>query len=50
MNNLQIIGRADGPTAIYIASSSEWWIIAIMAATFVGLVSYIIWRRKKKKT
>ncbi|MEG1773540.1 MAG: hypothetical protein RR320_01660 [Oscillospiraceae bacterium] len=45
-----IIGGADGPTAIYLASSASAWLP--MAATFVGAViscALVLYFFRKKK-
>ena len=43
-----IIGGADGPTAIFVTSSPDWWVYAVGAAVIAAAIALII-RKKKKK-
>lgn len=42
-----IIGGADGPTAIFVASSPDWWKYAVGAAV-IALIIFLMIRRRKK--
>ena len=44
-----IIGGADGPTSIFIASSVNWPVIIVMGIIVVLAVgSFIVWKKKHK--
>ena len=49
LSSIGIIGGADGPTAIFVTSSPDWWKDAIIAAVAVAVVAGIIIMRKKRK-
>ncbi len=46
--NIGVIGSADGPTAIYLASSVNWGLI-IGAAIFISAVIAFFVLKKKKR-
>ncbi len=48
-NSIGIIGSADGPTEIYIGSSTSWLEIAIIIAIAVIILAIIILYIKRKK-
>ncbi len=49
-SSIGIIGGADGPTAIFVTASPDWWKYAIgAAAVVIAVVATIILRRKNKR-
>ncbi len=44
--NIGVIGGADGPTAIFITEPSPW-LIPVLGGLIMGLMLYIILRRKR---
>jgi Na+-transporting methylmalonyl-CoA/oxaloacetate decarboxylase beta subunit len=47
--NVGIIGGADGPTAIYVASSINWPIIIGTIIIAAGVIAAILLLKRKKK-
>ncbi len=46
--SVAIIGGADGPTAIYVSSSTRWdLIIAAVTAIAIGIAAFLIWKKRK---
>ena len=46
--NIGVIGGADGPTAIFVASSTDWVLAAIIGVVIVaGIVLTIVLKKKK---
>ena len=43
-----VIGGADGPTAIYIASSVNWLLVGVLAIAVLGVVLFFVLRNRKK--
>jgi len=44
--NLNIIGGADGPTAIFISSSFGWVLVLGVIIVLAGIVFAFIWRKR----
>lgn len=48
VTDIAIIGGADGPTAIYIASSINWvWFAAVVVLVVAAILFIVIKKRKK---
>lgn len=48
VTDIAIIGGADGPTAIYIASSISWvWFAAVVVLVVVAILFIVIKKRMK---
>ena len=45
---MNVIGGADGPTALYVASVINWPLI-VAAVAVAGAVLFFVLRRKKKR-
>ncbi len=43
-----VIGGADGPTAIFIASSFDWILFAAAGVLFVAAVLFVVLKKRKK--
>jgi len=49
LSSIGIIGGADGPTAIFVVTSPDWWIYVLGAAVIViAAIALIIYKKKKK--
>ena len=46
-SSIGVIGGADGPTAVSVTSSINWWAVALIAAA--AAVVIVLCVRKKKK-
>ncbi len=45
-----VIGGADGPTAIYVASSVNWELLAgIVIIIAVSIISFLVWKKKQQQ-
>lgn len=47
--DIGIIGGADGPTAIFVASSVNWPLIGLAAVAIIGVVIYLLLRKRKHR-
>lgn len=48
--SIGIIGGADGPTAIFVSSSVNWWSIIIEAVIIIAvIVAVILYIKRRKK-
>lgn len=47
--SISIIGGADGPTSIFIASSNSLYDIVAIALVTIALIGIIIWAIRKRK-
>ena len=43
-----VIGGADGPTAIYLASSVNWVLVGLLGIVVLGVVLFFVLRKRKK--
>ncbi|HNX63982.1 MAG TPA: hypothetical protein PKI60_02195 [Oscillospiraceae bacterium] len=43
-----IIGGSDGPTAIFVSSSINWFKVISIAATIIGIIIFCVLKHKKK--
>ena len=48
-DSIGIIGGADGPTAIFVSSSFNWWSIIIGAVIIIAIIVAIILYLKRRK-
>lgn len=49
LSSIGIIGGADGPTAIFVTASPDWWKYVLGAAVIVAaVVAMITFHRKKR--
>lgn len=46
--DVTVIGGADGPTAIYVASSVNWVWVAAVAVLVIGAILFIVIKKRKK--
>ena len=46
--SLGVIGGADGPTAIYLASSTDWIWVGVLGSIVLGVALFFILRKRKK--
>ena len=46
--DVTVIGGADGPTAIYDASSVNWVWVAAAAVLVIGAILFIVIKKRKK--
>ena len=46
--DVTVIGGADGPTAIYVASSLNWVWVAAAAVLVIGAILFIVIKKRKK--
>ena len=46
--DMSVIGGADGPTAIFIASSFDWILLVATGVLVIGVVLFIIIKKRKK--
>ena len=46
--DVTVIGGADGPTAIYVASSVNWVWVAATAVLVIGAILFIVIKKRKK--
>lgn len=46
--DVSVIGGADGPTAIFIASSFDWILLVATGVLVIGVVLFIIIKKRKK--
>ena len=47
--SIGIIGGADGPTSIYVATSVNWpLIIGLGVIIILMVIGFIVWKRKRK--
>ena len=44
--SIGIIGGADGPTAIYVSSSFNWWILVAVILVLAGAIGFWLYKRK----
>jgi len=49
LSSVGIIGGADGPTAIFVAVSPDWWIYALGATVIAAAAIALIICKKKRK-
>jgi len=47
-SSVGVIGGADGPTSVFVTSSTNWWIVGLIAAAVVAVVVVICIRKKNK--
>ena len=48
--DIGIIGGADGPTAVTVTSSPDWWVYAVIAvAVAVIVIGSVLFIKRKKK-
>lgn len=47
MQDMGIIGGADGPTLVFLASRFPWWIFGIVMAVVVMIVLTVVCLKKK---
>ncbi len=45
----EIIGAADGPTAILVAQTGPSWIIPVLFAAALAVIAVSVWQARKKK-
>ena len=43
-----VIGGADGPTTIYLASSTDWIWVGVLGIIVLGVALFFILRKRKK--
>ena len=43
-----VIGGADGPTAIFLASSTDWIWVGVLGIVVLGVVLFFVLRKRKK--
>jgi Na+-transporting methylmalonyl-CoA/oxaloacetate decarboxylase beta subunit len=48
--NIGIIGGADGPTAIFVASTLNWVLVAVAAVILIAVIVLIAMHKKKRRT
>ena len=48
MNDIGIIGGADGPTAVFVAASPDWWYLPAIAAAVIAATIVLLAVRKRK--
>ena len=46
--DIGVIGGADGPTAILVTASHDWWSYALGALAGVGIIVFLIIRKRRK--
>jgi len=46
--DIGIIGGADGPTAIFVDVSPDWWVYALGALAVVGAAVFLLIRKRRK--
>ena len=46
--SLGVIGGADGPTAIFLASSTDWIWVGVLGSVVLGVALFFILRKRKK--
>lgn len=46
--NIGIIGGADGPTAIYVASTINWVLVAVAAVVLIAVIVLIAIHKRKR--
>ena len=46
--DVTVIGGADGPTAIYVASSVNWVWVAVAAVLVISAILFIVIKKRKK--
>lgn len=46
--SLGVIGGADGPTAIFLASSTDWIWVGVLGIVVLGVALFFILRKCKK--
>ncbi|MBO5935284.1 MAG: hypothetical protein J6Q94_07320 [Clostridia bacterium] len=47
--DIGIIGGADGPTSVFVSTSSDLWIYAAIAAVVVIVAVVLIIKKRRKK-
>ena len=47
--DIGIIGGADGPTSVMVASSPDWWVYAIIAVAVIAVAVAVLFIKRKKK-
>ena len=46
--DVAVIGGADGPTAIFVASSFDWILFAVAGVLLIAAVLFIVLKRRKR--
>jgi len=46
--DMSVIGGADGPTAIFIASSYDWVLLVALGVLVIGVILFFVIRKRKK--
>ena len=46
--DIGVIGGADGPTAIYITSTTNWLLVGVLGIVVLGVVLFFVLRKRKK--
>jgi len=46
--DMSVIGGADGPTAIFIASSYDWVLLVALGVLVIGVILFLVIRKRKK--
>ena len=46
--DVSVIGGADGPTAIFIASSYDWVLLVALGVLVIGVILFLVIRKRKK--
>ena len=46
--DIGIIGGADGPTAIFVASSVNWLLIGVLGVVALGVALFFLLRKRKQ--
>ena len=46
--DIGVIGGADKPTAIYIASTTNWLLVGLVGIVVLGVVLFFVLRKRKK--
>ena len=47
--DIGIIGGADGPTAIFVASSVNWPLVGLAVVAVIGVVIFLLFRKRKQR-
>lgn len=48
-SSIGVIGGADGPTAIFVTTSDDFWIYVGVAAVIVAVVATVLIIKRRKK-
>ena len=46
--DIGVIGGADGPTAIFLASSVNWLLVGVLGVVALGVVLFFLLRKRKQ--